>query len=39
MYKVNGAFPNVSAGKYKLSSNDTLEWVFTKDGGKDVGQR
>ena len=39
MYKVNGTFPNVSAGKYKLSSNDTLEWVFTKDGGKDVGQR
>lgn len=39
MYKVNGTFPDVSAGKYKLSSNDTLEWVFTKDGGKDVGQR
>lgn len=39
MYKVNGVFPNVSSGKYNLSSNDTLEWVFTKDGGKDVGAR
>lgn len=39
MYKVNGVFPNISAGRYNLSSNDTLEWVFTKDGGKDVGQR
>ena len=39
MYKVNGTFPNVSAGRYDLSSNDTLEWVFTKDGGKDVGER
>ena len=39
MYKVNGVFPNISAGRYDLSSNDTLEWVFTKDGGKDVGER
>lgn len=39
MYKVNGTFPNISAGRYDLSSNDTLEWVFTKDGGKDVGER
>ena len=39
MYKVNGVFPNISAGRYDLSSNDILEWVFTKDGGKDVGER
>ena len=39
MFKVNGTFSNLSAGRYNLSSNDTLEWVFTKDGGKDVGQR
>lgn len=39
MYKVNGAFPSTAAGKYALNSGDTLEWIYTHDGGKDVGSR
>lgn len=39
MYKVNGSFPKVSCGAYTVKPNDTIEWVYTKDGGKDVGDR
>lgn len=39
MYKVNGSFPGSAAGKYTLNSGDTLEWVYTHNGGKDVGSR
>lgn len=39
MYKVNGNFPSVAAGNYTLNSGDTIEWVYTHDGGKDVGSR
>ncbi len=37
MYKVNGSFPNLSAGNWPVNPGDHLEWVYTKDLGKDVG--
>lgn len=37
MYKVNGSFPNRSAGNWPVNPGDHLEWVYTKDLGKDVG--
>ena len=38
MYKVNGWFPNYSASRYDLKDGDTIVWVYTCDGGPDVGQ-
>lgn len=29
-YKVNGNYPNIGAGQYKLSVNDKVEWVYDK---------
>lgn len=37
MYRVNGEFPNVSAGNYVLSEGDVVEFVYTCDLGADVG--
>lgn len=37
MYRVNGEFPNVSAGNYVLSEGDAVEFVYTCDLGADVG--
>ncbi len=37
MYKVNGNFQSVGAGEYDLSEEDEIEWVYTCDLGKDVG--
>lgn len=37
MYRVNGEFPNVSAGNYVLSEGDFVEFVYTCDLGADVG--
>lgn len=37
MYRVNGIFPNYGASQYKLKNGDVIEWVFTCNGGKDVG--
>ncbi|UKI38358.1 MAG: DUF4430 domain-containing protein [Clostridiales bacterium] len=37
MYKVNGKFPNYGCSRYKLSDGDKLEWVYTCDLGRDVG--
>lgn len=37
MYRVNGSFPNESAGTYALSPGDTVEWLYTLDMGKDLG--
>ncbi|MFJ7648420.1 S-layer homology domain-containing protein [Lysinibacillus sp. NPDC097279] len=37
MYRVNGQFPSYSAGLYKLSSGDSVEWLYTLDLGKDIG--
>ncbi len=37
MYKVNGKFPNYGCSRYMLSDGDKLEWVYTCDLGRDVG--
>lgn len=37
MYRVNGEFPNKSAGAYKLKDGDVIEWLYTVDLGKDLG--
>jgi len=38
LYRVNGEFPNVSAGAYPLKQGDRVEWLYTIDMGKDVGK-
>ncbi|MCD1147898.1 bacterial Ig-like domain-containing protein [Peptoniphilus sp. KCTC 25270] len=37
MYKVNGWFPNYSSSLYKLKDGDVVEWIYTRDLGKDIG--
>jgi len=37
MYNVNGWFPNYGCSKYSVSNGDTINWVYTCDLGKDVG--
>ena len=37
MFKVNGSFPNVSAGYTYLNAGDYVEWLYTQDLGADVG--
>ncbi len=37
MYKVNGKFPGYGCSKYKLKDGDVIEWVYTCDLGRDVG--
>lgn len=36
MYQINGEFPTKSAGSYKLTAGDTVNWIYTLDMGKDV---
>ncbi len=37
MYKVNGWFPNYGCSRYQLQDGDKVEWVYTCDLGRDVG--
>lgn len=37
MFKLNGEFSQKSAGTVKVKDGDVIEWVYTKDLGKDVG--
>ena len=37
MYRVNGYFPSYSASLYKLKAGDYVEWLYTRDLGKDIG--
>lgn len=37
MYKVNGWFPNYGCSRYQLKDGDVVEWVYTCDLGRDVG--
>lgn len=37
MYKVNDWFPNYGCSRYQLQDGDKIEWVYTCDLGKDVG--
>ena len=38
MYRVNGKFPNYSASLYALSKGDYVEWLYTRNGGDDIGE-
>lgn len=38
MYKVNDWFPNYGCSRYQLKQGDKVEWVYTCDLGKDVGE-
>jgi hypothetical protein len=37
MFKVNGWFPNYGSSRYQLKEGDVIEWVYTCDLGRDVG--
>ena len=37
MYKVNDWFPNYGCSSYYLSDGDVIEWLYTCDLGRDVG--
>lgn len=37
MYKVNEWFPNYGCSRYQLKEGDIIEWVYTCDLGRDVG--
>lgn len=37
MYRVNGAFPDYGCSKYQLKDGDVIEWLYTCNLGKDVG--
>ncbi|MCB8817452.1 DUF4430 domain-containing protein [Desulfosporosinus shakirovi] len=38
MYCVNKIYPNYGCGEYKLKQGDVIEWNYTCDLGKDLGQ-
>ncbi|WP_242831039.1 DUF4430 domain-containing protein [Desulfosporosinus meridiei] len=38
MYCVNKVYPNYGCGEYKLKPGDIIEWNYTCDLGKDLGQ-
>ncbi len=37
LYKVNGQFTTVASSEYQLQAGDVIQWVYTCDGGGDVG--
>lgn len=37
LFKVNGEFSDVGAGSVTVNEGDAFEWIFTCDGGADVG--
>ena len=39
MYRVNGWFPNYGCSRYRLNPGDEIEWVYTCDLGRDVGDQ
>jgi hypothetical protein len=38
MYKVNDWFPNYGSSRYQLKPGDVIEWAYTCDLGRDVGE-
>ncbi|MDR0916597.1 MAG: DUF4430 domain-containing protein [Oscillospiraceae bacterium] len=38
MYAVNGWYPNYGASRYQLKAGDAVEWNYTCDLGRDLGQ-
>ena len=39
MYSVNGWFPNYGCSKYTISDGDVIQWRYTCDLGRDVGDQ
>lgn len=39
MYRVNGKFYNYSASQYSLSDGDYVEWLYSRNMGKDIGDK
>lgn len=39
MYSVNGWFPNYGCSQYEVSDGDVIEWRYTCDLGRDVGDQ
>ena len=37
MYRVNGEYPGVGCGNFPLTDQDQVEWIYTCDLGRDVG--
>ncbi|MGI5912327.1 MAG: S-layer homology domain-containing protein [Syntrophomonadaceae bacterium] len=37
LYKINGSFYGVGAGTAPIHDGDLVEWLYTLDGGKDIG--
>lgn len=37
MYRVNGEIPDYGCSRYELSGGDVIEWLYTCDLGKDIG--
>ncbi len=37
MYRVNGEFPSVGCGEYKLEDGDEVQWLYTCELGRDIG--
>ena len=37
MYRVNGWYPNYGCSRYQLKQEETIEWRYTCDLGKDIG--
>lgn len=38
MYKVNDWFPNYGCSRYQLKDGDVIEWLYTCDLGRDLGE-
>lgn len=39
MYRVNGVFPNKSAGVYTVQNQSHIEWLYTRNLGRDIGAK
>jgi hypothetical protein len=37
MYRVNGWYPNYGSSRYQLQDGDVIEWLYTCDLGRDIG--
>ena len=37
MYRVNGVYPSVGSARYTVQPGDKIEWIYTCDGGADIG--
>lgn len=37
LFRINGVFPGVGSGNSIIRNGDRIEWLYTLDGGKDVG--